>query len=674
MSNRKKNCSNDKKHKKKYLKSINRRKIKSDRCANPFNVKGHRGRSLRKVSKILLSQFKGLTPQAKICGPCRKHSVAVGLCTNRSQNNQFGPNSSGKYKTKKSNQNPPTINKDKNIPNIPVQQTPSTSADYFQQQNIEGSNLDNENEIDDAAGASDFKVVFENLKKSFSTLKENDPLRLRILTIVPETWSIRKTAKEFDTTQHYVRRARELLANGGLFAEVPMKSGKLLPHSTIEAVTAFYNSDEVSRSTSSSKEYVSMKVEGKKKHVQKRLLLLSLKELWVSFKKKHADYPISFSMFAKQRPKNCILPGHSGTHCVCVCTIHQNVKTMLDAIDLQNLTANEEIKLNDYKDCLKTIVCEGATDECFFNECNDCPGIKRLEVYLKNLLEKNSVLEVKYAIWTETDRSTLVNHLENVTDFVENLCDRLEKLKPHSHIAKKQSLFIKNRKQNLAVDEVLVCFDFSENYAYVAQDAAQAFHYNNDQCTVFPVIYYFKRKSKIVHRSLIFLSECTKHDTAAVDTILIKLIPEIKKEVGKVKKIIYVSDGAKQHFKNGFQMSNLKNHKEDFDIDAEWHFTPTAHGKSGHDGLAACFKREARRSSLKAKPCDAILNAESLYSWAKQYFKGVKIFRFSKAEHDRICVKLEKRFQEAAPLVGIMRYHSFTVLENKLEMKRFSTA
>lgn len=53
---------------------------------------------------------------------------------------------------------------------------------------------------------------------------------------------------------------------------------------------------------------------------------------------KNVEYKISFSAFAKLKPKNCILAGAAGTHSVCVCVIHQNVKLMLDAIDVEVLT------------------------------------------------------------------------------------------------------------------------------------------------------------------------------------------------------------------------------------------------------------------------------------------------------------------------------------------------
>jgi len=120
-------------------------------------------------------------------------------------------------------------------------------------------------------------------------------------------------------------------------------------------------------------------------------------------------------------------------------------------------------------------------------------------------------------------------------------------------------------------------FDCSENYSYVCQNASQAFHFNNDQCTVFPVIYYYKENSELKHKSNVFLLESLKHDT--VYTVQTLLIPENKKNVKNLKKVLYMTDGAKQHFKNKFQIANLVHHKHDFNIQAEWHYSATAHVK-----------------------------------------------------------------------------------------------
>lgn len=69
--------------------------------------------------------------------------------------------------------------------------------------------------------------------------------------------------------------------------------------------------------------------EGAKITIQKRLILCNLKELHKIFKLKYPETKIGFSTFASLRPKHCILAGGCGTHSICVCSIHQNIKLMI---------------------------------------------------------------------------------------------------------------------------------------------------------------------------------------------------------------------------------------------------------------------------------------------------------------------------------------------------------
>lgn len=109
-----------------------------------------------------------------------------------------------------------------------------------------------------------------------------------------------------------------------------MFTGRSIPDATRQKVIDFYNDDEFSRNMPGMKDYVSIRNdEGKRIHVQKRLILSNLKELYTFFRSEYPGVQIGFSMFAALRPKNCILAGATGTHTVCVCAIHQNVKLMM---------------------------------------------------------------------------------------------------------------------------------------------------------------------------------------------------------------------------------------------------------------------------------------------------------------------------------------------------------
>lgn len=84
-----------------------------------------------------------------------------------------------------------------------------------------------------------------------------------------------------------------------------------------------------------------------------------------------------------------------------------------------------------------------------------------------------------------------------------------------SFISKNQSKYLSDRKEKLQFDGVLIHTDFSENYSYVVQDAQQ-FHYNNNQCTDHPVIFYYRNGDEIMCSSQILLLDSITYDTAAV--------------------------------------------------------------------------------------------------------------------------------------------------------------
>lgn len=107
-------------------------------------------------------------------------------------------------------------------------------------------------------------------------------------------------------------------------------AGSTLPGNIVAEIESFYNDDTVSANMPGMKDFVSVRdTEGKRIHVQKRLLLANLKELYANFKSPHPNFPVVFSKFASLRPKHCISAGASGTHTSCVCITHQNMKLMI---------------------------------------------------------------------------------------------------------------------------------------------------------------------------------------------------------------------------------------------------------------------------------------------------------------------------------------------------------
>ena len=54
--------------------------------------------------------------------------------------------------------------------------------------------------------------------------------------------------------------------------------------------------------------------------------------------------------------------------------------------------------------------------------------------------------------------------------------------------------------------------DFSENFSFVVQDAAQGFHWNCAQATIHPWVYYYKNDNELKHGSFTVISECNTND------------------------------------------------------------------------------------------------------------------------------------------------------------------
>jgi len=129
------------------------------------------------------------------------------------------------------------------------------------------------------------------------------------------------------------------------------------------------------------------------------------------FKEKYPQYPIGSSKFAELRPKWCVLAGASGTHSVCVCTTHQNIKLMIDAVNLKNLSRDSGIKLGDYKDYLEFILCKRPTAACHLLQCKNFPNMEKLSELVLELLEQNSIEQVIFSTWRSMYPQTRMSSL-----------------------------------------------------------------------------------------------------------------------------------------------------------------------------------------------------------------------------------------------------------------------
>lgn len=681
----------------------------AERCANPMQIsmpKGHLRKNLRVVSEALRQQFPFLSKDDHICTTCRNKAVTYTAPSPVFNGVSHEEGSSPKLSNSAAPEDShPSCSSNKtafiaDVSDNNLMETSLRSGNSFHSNNapdnealnddadesmeIDNSSTEDDSDTDSESQSRDppkilpsqreieLEEMLRGIKDKFKCTK-NYSERLQILTIAPPSWSIRQLSREFETTRYMAQKAKQLRGARGVLAATVAKAGRSLPDETVQAVRNFY--EDNSRMMPGVKDKISVRINDEKKVMQKRMVLEDVVELHRQFKIAHPECPVGFSKFAELRPKHCVLAGAPGTHVVCVCTYHQNCILMLDAIDIATLTQNSSFPLATYKDCLSKLMCPNPTPLCYLDECKTCPGVHPLSQDLKDMLQKAMIETVEFRTWESVDRATLLTQKMPMQEFIDLLCVRLKSLKSHHFIATEQTAYMKERKESLTDGEVLVQCDFSENYNFIAQDAAQSFHYNNDHCTVHPAVYYYRYNNEIRHRSLVLLSESLLHDTAAVYLMQTVLIEHIREVCDVITKVIYVTDGAAQHYKNRYQIANLLSHREDFGIDAEAHYHATAHGKTACDGVGAVLKREARRRSLQIVRGEPILTPDALYQWAKGHFKDLDVFYYTKQDHEDTQKRLKQRFDSAKAIPSIQKNHCFIPgPERELWIKRYSAA
>ena len=613
-------------------------------CCNPFDIPGHswssRTKNLRPVTAWMCERAPQISIGSKICDTCRK----------------------------KLNKEPPVLIPEPDSPSSEAEEpevyvhTPEAVASLnmcladlgetpyphikargkkYSRQKVEKITEAMKRTIISGETTDDGSEMIQQLKEKFRSTAQRSE-QLQILTVLPKSLSLKKIQQEFGVSNYMARKSKDLVKQKGVLSLPGPKPGPSLLPETVEIVHAFYEHDDISQVMPGKKDFVSVKQEGKRVHVQKRLMLSNLREVYHEFKEKFPDRKIGFSKFAELRPKHCILAGASGTHSVCVCTIYQNVKLMMLSMQIPDLPT--------YHHCLAKIICNPPLPKCYLGECDACPGVVKFKEELNVLLDENDMDQNVYKQWISTDRSTLETFCVPPEEFVEIFCEKLELLRPHSFIAREQAVFYTRTKTSLQPGEILVTVDFSENYSFILQDAAQGFHWNNSQATIHPFVAYFVDSGELCHLNYVIISDCLHHDTIAVylfQKSFIAFLKNLLPQRLQPNKIIYFSDGAASQYKNRKNFVNLCLHKDDFGISAEWHFSATSHEKGAYDGLGGTVKRLAARVSLQRPYNDQIMTPRQLFDWASTAVPSAHFGYCSMEDYEREQHNLERRFHQS---------------------------
>lgn len=509
----------------------------------------------------------------------------------------------------------------------------------------------------------DFDEILFNLKSAFSIASDTKS-KIEVLKLLPRYWSYSKIESIFDgATKHMIKESKANV----LGIETLSKAGRPLIIAEVhKKIENFYLTDDISRPFPGLKDTVSVKLpNGTRQNIQKRLLLAPLSELHQQYLNlcKTDEEKISFTTFWKNKPKQCVYTRDSSAMNVCVCMIHENTKLLLDALKktacFDHLNSEKDLKTL----LLNKITCPESTEACFLRSCDFCSS-KNMIDFVGGYLDQHNIDQIKYCFWVTSPRCEIISKEDDTSNFLDILETQLEKFVVHQFKVGQQIQFIRMKKEGLVPTKEVMCqLDFAENYSCIIQDAIQSHYFGRPQVTIHPFVVFYNDGSTIKVSNFIVIADIKKHNTVSVYAFQKKLINKLKEKFPDLEKIIYLSDGCAEQYKNKTNFKNLCCHQQDFNISAEWHFFPTSHGKGPCDGIGGNIKRMARDASMR-KTAD-INNAKQFFDWAtsekaKQQFKKDWEFIFaSNDDYEEAENFLQHRFRNLLTIPGTKKYHEF---------------
>lgn len=334
----------------------------------------------------------------------------------------------------------------------------------------------------------------------------------------------------------------------------------------------------------------------------------SLLSAFKSFRIKHPDLKIGLFTFQRTRPQ-CVQLLKKMKWLQCVCDICANIKYIFSAIRGSMLRHNFEvpgwIQELPIESGLESICC-GETrfsSSCIERLCKDC-GPQLLLRDLDSWASDNVHESIKWKEWRKGQQtinkkvvSRMRLEINNGTrsEILQLLQKKLEGFGKHAFFARWQQLQYSKCVETIEKDVVVTVVDFSENFSIVQQAEAQSAYYSHNQVTIHPCVCNYLVNGKLIRDSVVFVSDDLRHDAAAVGTFIAQLIEHLKMQLPSIQRLIVWSDGCSAQYKSKQPFTNLASKFGNPDIDFEWHFFGSRHGKNASDGETGVVKSKMSR-------------------------------------------------------------------------------
>lgn len=143
---------------------------------------------------------------------------------------------------------------------------------------------------------NDENEIIDRLKEKFIKTKGRF-LKMKVLTVLPKSWSITKIQSIFTASNRMARTAKKFISEDRFLTSNVSKSCKTLAPEVIDHIIDFYKNDNNSRMMPGGRDCKSVKTQEGKLPKQKRLVLCNLKELYKLLKDTYPNIKVGFSKF-----------------------------------------------------------------------------------------------------------------------------------------------------------------------------------------------------------------------------------------------------------------------------------------------------------------------------------------------------------------------------------------
>ena len=136
-----------------------------------------------------------------------------------------------------------------------------------------------------------------------------------------------------------------------------------------------------------------------------------------------------------------------------------------------------------------------------------------------------------------------------------------------------------------------------------------------------------------------------------------KVCEYIKGNYQLITKVKYFSNVCAAQYKNYKNFLNLCYHYSDFDLETEWTFFATSHGKSAIDGIGGKIKQLTARASLQRAYNDQILLVKVVYQFFSKTIESISFNLIERHTLNLLRYKLAHQYEHGKTVSGTRSYH-----------------